>query len=457
MSPEAFDEEASGFALVPDGDLPEGWRTASAEEAADVWGRGNTSGRNPENTKTTDHQTCGNACRGSGGSGGMARYFRPLDGREPHFDGHARRIHPTAGPRRVVHRTVYPARRLSASDLPVLEPRLAVDDGLVRVRHGRSNQRLPARDGVLAGAAARKRMRTIRRPRRATRCTGTAGPRWCGSRTAPSRYERRLTDGSFEEYGQPDGALTFPRKVFLTRMVDAAGNAVSLTYDGSLRLVAIADAVGQVTTLQYEHPTDPLLLTRVTDPFGREALFAYNAQGLLEQITDVQGLQSSFEYVGDFVSKLTTPYGDTAFELWVDGIDRWIEITDALGGVERIEYRNRVIEIPNTEPVVPQGFSNALSPVPQYPSTGTSERPTRVCWGITRRRGSCTGCTRRTRRRRLARSRARRDPSRIASGTCTMASPAPTTWGRPRSPRRWGVSWTTGRARCATSSTTNEE
>ena len=37
--------------------------------------------------------------------------------------------------------------------------------------------------------------------------------------------------------------------MFLTRIVDAQGNALTLTYDSSLRLVAVTDAMGQVTTL----------------------------------------------------------------------------------------------------------------------------------------------------------------------------------------------------------------
>ena len=72
-------------------------------------------------------------------------------------------------------------------------------------------------------------------------------------------------------YGQPTGALAFPRKVFLTRSVDPQGQRVQLTYDASLRLVAITDAIGQVTTLSYELAGDPLKITRVTDPFGRYA------------------------------------------------------------------------------------------------------------------------------------------------------------------------------------------
>ena len=67
------------------------------------------------------------------------------------------------------------------------------------------------------------------------------------------------------------------RKIFLTQIIDPAGNALSLTYDANLRITAITDAIGQVTTLNYAEGTNVpnTLLTRVTDPFGRSASFIY--------------------------------------------------------------------------------------------------------------------------------------------------------------------------------------
>ena len=155
---------------------------------------------------------------------------------------------------------------------------------------------------------------------------------------SPVSYERRLPDGSVEVYAQPDGAMTYPRKVFLTRSVDPQGNAVNLTYDVNLRLVAITDAIGQVTTLAYEMATDPFKITKVTDPFGRFATFAYDASGRLSQITDVIGITSAFQYgAGDFLNSLTTPYGTTTFRMTEQGRSRSLEATDPLGGTERLE------------------------------------------------------------------------------------------------------------------------
>ena len=43
----ALDAEASGYFLVPPGELPEGWRNVEAAEAGRVWGRGNVPGPPP--------------------------------------------------------------------------------------------------------------------------------------------------------------------------------------------------------------------------------------------------------------------------------------------------------------------------------------------------------------------------------------------------------------------------
>jgi len=63
-------------------------------------------------------------------------------------------------------------------------------------------------------------------------------------------------DGSKAVFSQSDGAIGTSRKVFLTQILDPFGNAVTLTYDGNLRIVAITDAIGQVTTLTYGNTDD---------------------------------------------------------------------------------------------------------------------------------------------------------------------------------------------------------
>ena len=186
--------------------------------------------------------------------------------------------------------------------------------------------------------------------------------------TSPIRYELRMIDGSVEEYGQPDGALTFPRKVFLTRSIDAQGNTLVFTYDASLRLVAVTDSIGQVTTLSYQQPGQPLKVTKVTDPFGRFATIQYDASGRVSSITDVIGMVSSFAYgASDFIQSMTTPYGTTTFAAFDEGRRRWLETTDPLGGRERLEYLNIAGDgLTGAEAnLVPMGL-----PLNEYPTGG---------------------------------------------------------------------------------------
>ena len=180
--------------------------------------------------------------------------------------------------------------------------------------------------------------------------------------TSPIQFERRLTDGSVEVYGQSDGGPVGHRRVFLTQLIDPQGQAVTLTYDAQMRLVALTDALGQVTTVAYEVPSDALKITSVTDPFGRRAMLTYTAAGQLASITDIIGLTSTMTYGGgDFVAGLITPYGTTTFrhehasdQIWFP----YIELTDPVGGTERAEYRWVSAELPATEGQVPTGFES---------------------------------------------------------------------------------------------------
>jgi RHS repeat-associated protein len=181
-------------------------------------------------------------------------------------------------------------------------------------------------------------------------------------KTGAASYERRLPDGSKQVFGLSDGATSYPRRVFMTQTFDPAGNGVTIGYDGSFRVATLTDAVGQVTTLSYELVSDPLKITKVTDPFGRFATFQYPA-GQLATITDEIGIQSQFTYLTgtDSIDSLTTPYGTTTFTSGVSGTNRWIEMTDPLGGKERVEFRDQAPGIGATDPVAPNavGITNA--------------------------------------------------------------------------------------------------
>jgi YD repeat-containing protein len=100
----------------------------------------------------------------------------------------------------------------------------------------------------------------------------------------------------------------------MTQSIDPQGNALTFTWDGQMRLVAVTDAIGQVTTLSYDLPDDIWKITKVTDPFGRSATFTYDVAGRLMTSTDVLGITSSVTYgIDGYASSITTPYGTARF------------------------------------------------------------------------------------------------------------------------------------------------
>jgi YD repeat-containing protein len=148
-----------------------------------------------------------------------------------------------------------------------------------------------------------------------------------------------------EIYGQPDNITGPGRHVFLTQVIDPRGYALTLTYDSHFRLVAVKDAIGQASTLSYGLAGDIYKITKVTDPFGRFATLRYTTVDgvyVLTSIQDVIGMVSSFTYQGSFLSKLTTPYGNTTFSFaqrfGLYGTGRSLDAVDPLGGHERTEY-----------------------------------------------------------------------------------------------------------------------
>ncbi len=135
------------------------------------------------------------------------------------------------------------------------------------------------------------------------------------TRTTPNSYVLLFPDSSKYVFAQPTSQGGYSRNVLLTQKVDPQGNSAQISYDSQFRVVAVTDAIGQVTAFSYKDAADPLKITQVTDPFGRFATFQYNAKGLLAQITDCIGLTSQFTYDNaTFIQALTTPYGTTSFE-----------------------------------------------------------------------------------------------------------------------------------------------
>jgi RHS repeat-associated protein len=189
----------------------------------------------------------------------------------------------------------------------------------------------------------------------------------------PVRYERQLPDGSKEVYATSDGVTSGgynARRIFLTQVIDPAGNIATLNYDATFRLTSVTDAAGRNTTFSYGLTSYPLLVTQITDPFGRHADLTYDASLRLATITDVVGITSTFGYdANGLVNVLTTPYGTSNFvfgQTSTASTDyKWLEATDPLGASERVEYWNVQptggTNLPYNDPVaqVPTGLNTS--------------------------------------------------------------------------------------------------
>jgi len=377
MSTAALDEEASGYFLVPPGPLPGGWRLVPEQEAAQVWGKGNVSSQDGDRTGSGD-ATGGGAggppgCPGGGGGGGSG-------------GGNGG----SAGGGSCGGMTTYTMHLMLASltlyDMPVgYSPPLGpVVYFIPTYNQLEANQPATFYYSNLGQKWDFNWLSFVTDNPNSPGATlslyqgggGTinytgynAGTKSYALevmsqtilvKTSVSSYEQQFQDGSKREFAMSDGSTGTSRRIFMTQLIDPAGNAVQLRYDSSLRITNIVDAIGQVTAFSYGNATYPYAITQVTDPFGRPASLQYNAQGLLTQITDVLGITSQYTYgSSDFVTNLVTPYGTTTFSGGTTNGVTWLQATDPLGESELAEAIPNNAPIPNSEPAstLPAGMS----------------------------------------------------------------------------------------------------
>ena len=346
----ALDSSASGYFLVPEGPLPEGWRKVTDEEGAKVFGKGNEIPDNGKHDGDDDPQfpKCS-------GSAPMAQSNVHMLAVGLHIFDRPAYYAPPKGPAMwwdvdYHHRDSYQPANFTYSNFgPKWTFRwlsYIVDDP----------------NNVIANAdlyAMRGGVRTFV-------SFDTTKKSYAPEvqindvlvRTCPNCYEVRHPNGSKEVYGRSDGNTSNGRKIFLTEIIDPAGNKMTLTYDASLRITSLKDALNQVTTVTYGN-SDIYKITQVTDPFGRSASFSYDASGRLSSITDMIGIVSSFQYnAGDFINSMTTPYGTTSFIADnIPGIHS-LETHYPLDERERVEYRENAPGITNEDVVPANGYNN---------------------------------------------------------------------------------------------------
>jgi len=355
VTPQAMESESSGYFLIPKDKVTDGWRVASVEEKLRIHGMGFTSEGDQKATSDEDVKLKGDQC-----TAGCPSYnvhgmlvslniedtpvsYRPPRGASISFklSYNQRESTQPATPNYSNLGAKWTHNWLSYivddPTAPTANVTRVMPDGGGRQETGFStttNSYAPSRfnAAVLVKVA-----------------------------TNPISYELRNADGSKMVYSWSDQATTSPRRVFLTQVVDAQGNAVALTYDALNRLTNLTDAVGQISTIGYASAQSKLI-TGFTNPAGQTATITYNASGFLASITDAAGLTSNFGYgtspAADFIQTMTTPYGATSFAYGQSGDRRWLIATDPLGNKERFEFYHQAPGITATDPVAPTGVLN---------------------------------------------------------------------------------------------------
>lgn len=365
ISARAINEEASGYFLVPEGALPAGWSAASEEESAKIWGKGAA----PANGDPTppcvngfdiNCQPCENP------QVGMASYaIDPLRVNLRLSDTPIAYDLPRGGAMRFTvhysHRDVAPSSTPSYSSLG---PQWSfnwlayvIDDpanqNTKTYGPGGGTLKYSGYNGTTTSFAPQQLSRVVLK------------------RTSATTYEKSFPDGSRQIFGLAD--TSSPKRIFLTENYDAAGNKTVYNYDANFRITSVVDPLNQPINFTYlgNNLASPEEFYRIqsVSSLGRTATFAYDASNRLWKITDPIGIVSEFTYDGSgtFINALTTPYGTTSFtrrDAQVNANDRGMDITDPLGGKERVEYRyNDANAVPDNGAPVP---ANGISTLWQY-------------------------------------------------------------------------------------------
>jgi RHS repeat-associated protein len=129
-----------------------------------------------------------------------------------------------------------------------------------------------------------------------------------------------------------------------TSVTDAGGNATTYRFDSVGHTLAITDALGQTTSLDYDLGSN--LPRAVTDAIGRVRRFEYDAMGNVTRATDPAGNATAFTYdpVFNLVLSVTGPLGNAVrFERDAQG--------NVVGVVDAAGTRTVVVNDPLGQPV----------------------------------------------------------------------------------------------------------
>jgi YD repeat-containing protein len=357
LNQDALAEESDGYFLVPEGPLPAGWQSVSAEEGQKVWGSGQTFGPDTTAFGPNDCLLCTFL-----NSFNMARANAHVMLVSLHITDTPLYYQPAVGPQ--IQFNITYNQRDPTEQSPLISnlgPKWTFDWNTFICDIGAAGSRPVGSEVTCYGSGGGETVYSMVNPATGQYSTNRDGNS-LQYNTGTDTYVLTFTDGSQQVFGKsiwPANSAT--RQVFLTKFIDPAGNYVTLNYDGMGRIAGVNDALGQTTTLYYDLSSDPYKITRVVDPFNRTAVFGYDELGRLRSSTDMIGMASVFGYdTGDFINTLTTPYGVSTFSYSEQGYTRTLLMTDPNGDREYLVYNDYNSNVPSSEPAsaYPSGVPN---------------------------------------------------------------------------------------------------
>jgi RHS repeat-associated protein len=355
LSPQALDEDASGYFLIPSDQVRQGWERVDSAEARQIvgamrWLKSDTQALAPNDAK--------DPCATNKNEHGMAQYGAHLMLVSLNIVDVPVGYAPPIGPA-VFFRATYNQRDEESQATPAysnLGPQWTFDwSTYIEEENGQSADLTRYVSG--GGVMVYRKNATV------------AGwqPDLDGNQIAKVEggYELSAPDGSKLVFGQQVG--TSPVRFFLTSFTDSTGIGVVVSYDTSGRISTITDAVGRNTVFSYglSGPNNLMYkITSVRDPFGREAKMTYDSLGRLKTITDPVGITSAFAYEHlvnrNFITSMATPYGVSRFTYGENTTtaERWLIMADPAGGKEKIHYVDNMYSGVDQAPSI-EGFRPA--------------------------------------------------------------------------------------------------
>jgi RHS repeat-associated protein len=385
MKSDALNAEASGYFLVPDDQIPAGWRAVPSEEAEEICGRGGDNSIQDEK----DQHACGlagyNGEECSTNCTGAARWWVS----EPYItlwvEDELLSYQPSRGPRVSFHLSFKQRNTREESDFTLnvgqnwecnwMSYLHVVDYHPPRLTNGMvfgsptydATLYLPG-GGVQSFSQTKENADPYAEP----------ANYFSQARLVPA-YEQVTNVVGFDLV-YPDRARDLYRahylpvgEVFdawLAARVDPLGNTTRFDYNIGGLLTQVVDVHGRTNTISYTNINNVSYISRVTDPFVRSCNLYYLAGGYLTNMVDPQGFASAPVYntmIGR-MTDLSGPHGIFTFQpggtdgtfLGTNGVARSLRVVRAYDNKAVLYlYRDNLQYVPG-DPV----FDYTSTPLP---------------------------------------------------------------------------------------------